>query len=171
MSRRGRMRKLRSVVVVRNKEIVDAVSLAVTGTTVTTATIAAAVNDYVGTVGTCPLGATIKGFEIELSDIGSTGDARRDWYLWKSQGTVSSAGPTPGATGGSPFRRLIIHEEKGLGANDGIGNPLKRTVHINIPKRYWRMAEDDEWQIRYGTSLGAGDTYDLCIKAIYKWVM
>ena len=84
MARRRALRKLRSVVVVRNKEIVDSVNLAVAGNVTTAVDLATAVNDYTGVVGTCPIGATIKGFEIQLSDNQDNAPVqRRDWILWK----------------------------------------------------------------------------------------
>lgn len=170
MSRRGMRRKLRSVQVVRNKEVLDSVNLGVAGNTTTAVALATAVNDYAGVVGTCPLGCAIKGFEIELSDRQDlASSARRDWYINKNPGGAITF-PAPGSTGGSPVRRYIIHEEKGLAADDNVGT-IRQRIHINIPKRYWRMGEGDIWQLRYGTSGGAGEPYDLCIKCIYKWVM
>lgn len=173
MARRRRMSgKLRAVQVVRNKEILDAVSLGVAGNVVTSIDVASAVNDYTGTVGTAPLGSAIKGFEIQLSDVQNSGSQiRRDWFLVKNPGSQLAAIPTPGATGGSTARKFIVHEEKGLANNDGISGAIRQKLHINVPKRYWRMGEGDKWQLEYGTSGAAGDTYDLCVKVIYKWVM
>ena len=65
----------RLAVVRSNKEVVDGVFLKVTGGTVTNVTVAASINDYVGTVGTCPISAKIKGCFIEWSyNADSTGD-------------------------------------------------------------------------------------------------
>ncbi len=167
MPRFRKSRRNRGAVVVQNKEIVDAINLANVGNVVSNISLATTVNDYVGTVGTCPLGAAIKGFELQISYASSLVPARMDWYLIKNVGS-QIVGPTPGQIGGNVARRWVIHEEKGLGVDKAQGNK-KTTIHLNIPKRYWRMGEGDIWQLLFGTSLGAGDTYDLCLKAIYKW--
>jgi len=167
VARRRGSRKLAGLVSISNKEIVDVVLLGVAGATVSTSTIATTVNDYVGTVGTCPLGAIIKGFELMVSYGVSTVPARFDWYLAKNvANSIGGNLPVPGASGGSSTRRFIIHEEKGLAPPTQDGNRLTK-LHINIPKRYWRMGEADIWSLKSGSSTGG--TYDVCIKAIYKW--
>ncbi len=162
--RRSQRRKLAGLNVVQNKEIVDSVSIGVAAATNTIVTIAQQTNDYTGVVGECPLGSIIKGFEIMISySRAQASSARLDWYLIKKTGNFVTL-PVPGSTGGDPARRFIVHEDKGLTVDEGNG-VTKSKVHINIPRRFWRMGENDKWQI----AAGASSTYNLCIKAIYKW--
>ncbi len=137
---------------------------------ITDITIASTVNDYLGTVGSCPLGSKIKGFYLEVST--SNVDnivGRTDWYLMKKNpGITITSYPSPGATGGTLQRNAIFHEEKGIGqgtATTGGGQSTRKQQFIAIPRGYQRMAEGQEWVIRVGSS----ENYSFCLKCIYKW--
>ncbi len=157
-----------------NKEVIDAVSLTVAGGTTQETTILTAVNDYTGTVGTCPLGASILGFYVEASNI-AVGDGdltqRIDWLLGYVDGAQTLASlPVPGSSGGHVLRSHVFHEEKGIfPQNLTTGNAptqgIRTRTFVRVPKRFRRMAEDREWGIRSGSS----DTYSVCYKVIYKW--
>ena len=159
--------------IVSNKEIVDAVSLTVAAGVTTSIVVADQLNDYIGGVGTCPLGATIIGFYIEASLIdvsGSDLSHRIDWFIAKKPSTISSAAyPVPGATGGNNLRSTIFHEEKGIfpsSAVVGAGLQQVRTrTFVRVPKSFRRMQESAEWIIRVGSS----GSYSACFKVIYKW--
>jgi len=158
--------------IVSNKEIVDSVVFIVAGGVTTDIDIASAVNDYTGTVGTCPLGANILGFYLETSTSNTDNIVgRTDWYLVKRTSGISASGfPTPGATGGSQFRKWIFHEEKGIFQGDTAtvgGVPSRKTQFIAIPKGKQRMGESDAWTIRVGSS----ENYSFCLKCIYKWYL
>ncbi len=163
---RGRNRKAFALRPIHtNKEIVDSVTLGVSGGINTTVALATAVNDYTGAVGTCPLGASIKAMNIQVtyqSNEATTG--RLDWYLMKNPANQITQ-PIPGATGGDPARKFIFHEEKGINPDDDGNAPTMNKGWISIPKRYQRMGEDDRIILRFGAS----DIHDVCIKAIYKW--
>lgn len=171
MPRMGRQfAKLRKVPIVSNKEVVDAVSLIVAGGVTTDIVVATQTNNYLGTVGTCPLGANIKGFLLDVSTNNVDNIVgRTDWYIAKlAAGQIVVNYPTPGATGGTVFRKLIFHEEKGIfqgTATTGGGNAKRGTVFVSIPPKFQRMAEADQWFIRAGSS----ENYSFCLKCIYKW--
>ncbi len=156
-----------------NKEIIDVTSLTVAAGVTTDISVATSINDYTGGVGTCPLGSTILGFYIEASVIdvsGSDLSNRIDWYLGKKDlNPTISTYPVPGATGGSPLRRHIFHEEKGIlpsAAAVGRGVQQVRTrTFVRVPKSKRRMQESGEWFIRAGSS----GSYSVCYKIIYKW--
>ena len=158
--------------IVSNKEIVDAVVFIVAGGVTTDIDLATSVNDYTGTVGTVPIGANLLGFYLEIST--SNVDnivGRTDWYLVKrTSGIVATGFPTPGATGGSQFRKWIFHEEKGIGQGvptTGGGQSTRKQQFIAIPKGKQRMGEADAWTIRVGSS----ENYSFCLKCIYKWYL
>ncbi len=157
-----------------NKEIIDGVFLKVTGGTVTDVTIAAAINDYVGTVGTCPIGSKIKGCFIEWSyNADSTLEGRLDWFFAKVPAGLSLASyPTPGATGGTLRRKFIFQERKGLTNpfNTGSGFAVSSQIRggmmfLKIPRRFQNMAEGDELGLKIHSSVN----YNFCLKVIYKW--
>ncbi len=132
--------------------------------------IATAVNDYTGTVGTCPLGTSILGFYLETStQNGDTIVNRMDWMLIKRlHGLAVSFFAVPGSTGGSQRRSEIFHESKGIGqgAGSAVGGQTSRMREfIKIPRKFRRMGENDVWTIRAGGST----TYSFCLKCIYKW--
>jgi len=153
-----------------NKEIVDSVVIGVAAGTVTLITIASAVNDYIGSVGTLPIGGKIKAIWLETSytKLDSL-VGRLDWTLNKKPASVDTSAIIPGATGGVLPRKYIIFERKGLISNDGLagqgGSPARFAGWIMIPKRFQNMAEGDTWQIRIGASV----VYNFCVKVIYKW--
>jgi len=156
--------------IVSNKEIVDAVFLSIVGGVTTDIDLATSVNDYDGTVGTCPLGCTILGFYLETSTGNqSSAPTRIDWYITKRDaGLGLSNWPVPGATGGNVRRKQIFHESKGLGqgiAAGVTGQTTRVREFIGIPKRFRRMGENDKWSIRVGSS----NDYNFCMKCIYKW--
>ncbi len=168
--RRGN-RKLANIPIVSNKEMVDAAFLIVAGGVTTDIQIAAAVNDYTGTQGTCPTNAQIKGFYMETSYANNDSIVgRTDWFLCKrSSGIAITSFPTPGSTGGHELRRLIFHERKGIITNSSGGTQggqvSKAVEFIGIPKRFRKMSENDGWFIRVGSS----ENYSFCLKCIYKW--
>lgn len=152
-----------------NKEVVDIVALLVAAGVTTDVDIATAVNSYAGVVGTVPLGSSILGFYLETSTATTDSSvARTDWYLCKRTSlTPFGSFPIPGSTGGSPNRKWIFHESKGLGqgiASGTVGQTTRTREFIKIPKRYRRMGEGDVWSIRVGSS----QIYNYCLKAIYK---
>jgi len=156
--------------IVSNKEIIDSVVLIVAGGVTTDVEIAVQINDYVGTVGTCPLGAHIKGFYLEWSTNNVDNIVgRTDWYLCKLPPGISiTAFPSPGATGGNTQRRNIFHERKGIGVGAPTtagGQSSRQTEFIAIPKGFQRMNENAKWVIRIGSS----ENYSFCLKVIYKW--
>ncbi len=168
----ARFRRPQSVIVA-NKEIVDGVSLLVTAGVITDSIIATQVNDYIGGVGTMPLGAKIKGFYLEISyNLSQVLVGKFDWYLCKLESLRSLADfPAPGASGGHLLRKRIFHERKGVldgGTTSNAGGQTAKSVEfIKVPKGFQRMGEGDRWAIR-----SSGTTnYSLCIKAIYKWLI
>ncbi len=165
--RRGRGQS----VVVSNKEIIDPVFLLVSAGVTTDINIAQSINNYTGTVGTCPLGAKIRGFYIEASyNLAQVIVGKFDWYLCKRESGRSFPDfPTPGATGGHELRKRIIHERKGVldggSASNAGGQTSKSVEFIAIPKFLQRMGESDIWSIRAEGSTN----YSFCLKVIYKW--
>ncbi len=165
----------RSLQVVRsNKEVVDGVFLKVTGGVITDVIVATAINDYVGTVGTCPISAKVKGVFIEWSyNADSTLEGRLDWYFAKMPGSITFGNmPVPGATGGDVNRKFIFQERKGLTNpfNTGSGFAVSSQIRggmmfLKIPKRFQNMAEGDTLAIRIHSSVN----YNFCLKLIYKW--
>ncbi len=148
------------------KNIVDGVFLGVTAATVTPVTLAEGVNDYTGGTTQVPVGATVSSLYLFVQIISSTtGTANADWFIIKNiagQLTI----PVPGATGGTPVRSKILHEEKGLPGNSSDGAyPLTFKGVIKIPKGMQRMAEADKWELR----LRSADAYNACVKCIYKF--
>ncbi len=147
-----------------NKEVIDTTLLAVGAAVVTTTILAQSINDYVGTVGTCPLGAVIKGLYLFVQILPTAGTANVDWFLMKSPNAIVP--PIPGAVGGNVARKFILHEEKGLPGNAADGAyPATFKGVIKIPKSRQRMAEGDTIRIL----VRGADVYNACIKAIYKW--
>lgn len=145
----------------------DSVNIAVAGGTTTTVLIANSVNDYIGSIGTCPIGAKIRALWIELSyQNESVSQARLDWLVIKKVAGVSTAGLVPGATGGDILRKYIILERKGLNPKVAGSFVAKGTGWIMIPRRYQNMAEGDQWEIK----VNASDLYSFCLKVIYKWL-
>lgn len=143
----------------------DSTTIGVAAGTVTAVNLVTAVNTYAGTVGTAPIGSTVEGVYLFFQIQPQAAQGQVDALIWKrATGTVTS--PTPGATGGNPARRFILHEEKGIpGTFNNGASPLTYRGFIRLPPRIKRMGEDDLIQIRVSCSTA----YDFCLKAIYKW--
>lgn len=156
------LRPVRSV-----KEIIDGIFLGVAAGVTTTTVVATSVNSYVGTIGTCPIGATIKAMYVSVTYAStvSTPDSAFDWYIAKNP-AGQLAMPQPGSTGGNPNRKWIFFESKGLAPNADDANPDDKSGWIKVPKKMQRMGEDDEFII---TARNVVAGYNLCVKCIYKW--
>ncbi len=153
------MRPINSV-----KEIVDSTQLGIVAGTTIVVVLATAVNDYVGAVGTVPVGAKVNGMFLFVQMVSATGTGNSDWFIAKIPEAVVL--PTPGATGGTVARRFILHEEKGIPGNAADGAyPLTFKGVIKIPRGRQRFAEGDTILL---VSRTAVDVSNLCIKSIYK---
>ncbi len=149
------------------KNIVDGTFLGVTGGTTTDFVVVNAVNDYTGLVaGDVPVGATVSSVYLFVQAVSATGTANVDYFMAKGPGNVMSNLPVPGATGGNQNRRFILHEEKGIPGNAADGAyPLTFKGVIKIPRGRQRIAESDKFIV----SIQGADTYNACVKAIYKF--
>ncbi len=149
--------------VVSSKEIVDSTLLAVTAATTSVVPVASQVNDYVGTVGTVPLGGKVGSVFLFIQLIETATTSNVDWYIAKRP--TDTVLPVPGATGGSTARKFILHEEKGIPGNSGDGAfPATFKGVIKIPRGRQRFAEGDVLELRIrGTGI-----YNACVKCIYK---
>ncbi len=157
-----RKRQLGTIINSR-KEIIDGTFLGVAAGVVTTVDLASVINDYVGTVGTVEVGSLIKSLYLFVQVLPSAGTANVDWNIGKKPLNVVI--PTPGATGGDPARKYVLHEEKGIPGNAADGAyPLTFKGVIKIPRGRQRMAEGDKIQMKI---VGA-DIYNACVKCIYK---
>ncbi len=164
MPRFNRGMALRPVNSVKN--IVDGVFLAVAAATVTIVVLANSVLAYAGGVTDAPVGAKISSLYLFVQMLPTAGTANVDWYIWKGAGNLSGTMPVPGATGGDPNRKWILHEEKGIPGNAADGAyPLTFKGVIKIPRGRQRMAEGDTIQLR----LRGADIHNACIKSIYKF--
>ena len=168
---RNRSRRSSLIPVVSNKEVVDSTVILASAGVTTDIDIATAVNGYVGTIGTCPLASSIKGFYLEISyNLAQVIVGRFDWYLGKRQmGQTAAVFPVPGVVGGSVFRKRVFHERKGIldggSASNAGGQTSKSVEFIAIPKSFKKMSEGDIWFLRFNGSTN----YSFCLKAIYKW--
>ncbi len=145
------------------KEIVDAVNLGVGAGMTTTIVLATTVNDYTGVTGTVEVGSVIKWVYLFCQILPTAGTSNVDFYIAKLPAGVVT--PTPGATGGTPGRKYILHEEKGIPGNAADGAyPLTFKGVIKIPRGRQRMGEDD----RIVLLVRGADIYNQCSKAIYK---
>ncbi len=170
MARRGQSSKRP---IVSNKEIVDVTFLLVSAGVTTNVDLVTAVNDYTGTVGTCPLGAKVLGIYIEASyNLSQVIVGRFDWYICKRE-SARAVGefPTPGVTGGHVLRKRIYHERKGVldggSASNAGGQTSKSVEFIKFPRGVQRMGENDRWTIFFNGSTN----HSFCLKCIYKWYM
>ncbi len=148
------------------KNIVDGTFLGVTGGTNTDVVLVDTVNDYTGTSGTVPIGATVSSLYLFVQMISAdSGVANHDWFVIKDPGDQLII-PVPGATGGVTSRKFILHEEKGIPGNalDG-AYPLTFKGVIKIPPGYRRCGEDDRIVLR----MRGVDLYNACVKCIYKF--
>ncbi len=153
----------RLVPIQTRKEIVDSTLLGVAAGTTTTVIVATAVNDYTGTVGTVETGSVIKSMYWFVQMLPTATTENVDFYMMKLPANVPVV--TPGATGGAPNRKYILHEEKGIpgNANDG-AYPLTFKGVVKIPRGYRRMAEGDFFVL---VLRGVGIS-NACVKCIYK---
>ncbi len=146
------------------KEIVDSTLLGVAAGATSVVELATVVNSYVGAVGTVETGSTVKWLYLFVQMISTVGTSNLDWYIMKKPAGVVA--PTPGATGGTPERKFIFHEEKGIPGNAGDGAyPITFKGVVKIPRGRQRMAEGDKIQL---VLRGAVDIHNICIKSIYK---
>ncbi len=162
---RGRMAPIQS-----NKNIVDSTG----GLSVVADSVNVFVNVHAQGVPTnntdsVPSGAKITSLFISLFIIGSTGSVvplALDWYLGKARAgqVIATDFPSPGATGLSPVRNQIFHEEKGLsGTQDG--TPMAFKGVIRVPRGAQRCREGDLWFIK----IRGVDDYTFCLKVLYKY--
>ncbi len=159
-------RKSLGMIINSRKEILDGVFLGVTAATVTTVDLATVVNDYTGVVGEVEVGSVIKSLYLFVQVLPTAGTANVDWFIAKKPAGVAL--PVPGATGGDPARKYILHEEKGIPGNAADGAyPLTFKGVIRIPRGRQRMAEGDKIQIK----IRGADIYNACLKTIYKVYM
>ncbi len=148
------------------KNIVDGTFLTVAAATVTTVQLATAVNTYAGGVADVPIGAKVSSIYLFLQIQQQAVNSNVDWYIFKNPGNTIAAPAVPGATGGSPMRKWILHEEKGIPGPVNNGSPpLTFRGVIRIPKGKQRWGEDDRLTIR----MRGAAAYDACVKCIYKF--
>ncbi len=158
-SRQSTLRPINS-----KKVIIDSTLLGVTAGTTSTVLLATAVDDFTGAPGTCPTGAKISSVYLFVQILPTATTENVDWYFAKAPDTITTA--TVGSTNTSPFRKYILHEEKGIpgNANDG-AYPLTFKGVIRIPKGRQRMGEGDDIFVKL---VGVG-IHNICIKCIYKF--
>ncbi len=154
--------RMRPVIHTR-KEVVDSTLLVVAAGVTSAVTVAEAVNDYTGAVGDVEVGSVITSLYCFIQMLPTAITENVDFYVIKKP--VGVANPTPGAVGGAPQRKYVLHEEKGIpgNANDG-AYPLTFKGVVKIPKGRQRMAEDDKILV---VLRGVGIS-NACIKVIYK---
>ncbi len=159
--RRSDLRPINSV-----KNIVDGVFLAVGAAVVTAVNLAISVNNYAGLVTDVPIGAKVSSVYLFVQILPTAGTANVDWYIWKGPLVLNASMPVPGATGGDPNRKYILHEEKGIPGNAADGAyPLTFKGVIKIPRGRQRFGEDDRLQLK----LRGADIHNACVKCIYKF--
>lgn len=148
------------------KNIVDSTLLAVGAAVISNVDVAFAVNDYTGASASVPIGAKVSSMYLFIQVLPTAGTANVDWYIAKGPTAVITALPTPGATGGTPERKYILHEEKGIPGNASDGAyPATFKGVIKIPRGRQRFGEDDRVRIR----IRGADLYNACVKCIYKF--
>jgi len=158
---RGRGLKLRPIN--SNKEIIDGTLLAVGAATQTITTVGTAVNDYTGVVGTYPIGSKISSIYFFVQVLPTAGTANVDWYFTKHPTGLTL--PVAGATGGTTFRKYILHEEKGIPGNAADGAyPLTFKGVIRIPRGRQMQSEGDLMNL----VIRGTDIHNACFKVIYK---
>ncbi len=146
------------------KNIIDGTFLAVAAGVTTNVVLATTVNDYTGGVTEVPIGAKVSSIYLFVQVLPTAGTANVDFYVAKKPDGVSL--PVAGATGGSPARKFILHEEKGIPGNAADGAyPLTFKGVIKIPKGRQRFAEGDDLIL----NIRGADIYNACVKCIYKF--
>ncbi len=147
------------------KEIIDSTLLGVAASSNQTVTIADTLDNYAGAIGTCATGSVIKSVYIFWQGINDSVVTNIDMYIAKSPNDVFAARVSPGATGGAPMRKYILHEEKGIpGHVNGGATPITFRGVVRIPKGRQRMGEGDKLYI----IMRAAAVSNFCVKAIYK---
>lgn len=155
-----RLRPVNSV-----KNIVDSVNIGVAAGTTTTVVIANAVNDYAGATADVPIGSKVSSVYLFFQIQPQAAQGQVDAYIAKFPSGISPL-PAPGATGGSPLRKFVLHEEKGIPGTFNNGSPpLTFRGVVKIPRGRQRFGEDDDLVIKVSCSTA----YDFCMKAIYKF--
>ncbi len=119
----------------------------------------------------CVVGETVNGIFLSVFTIGATGaplNGPIDWYIAKARNAQSivSDFPNPQATGISPMRSQIFHEEKGL-AGSGDGTPMAFKGVVVIPRMMRRQRDGDQFFMKIRSEDATSDA-QFCIKAIYK---
>lgn len=148
------------------KNIVDSTTLGVAAAVVTNVNVADAVNDYTGVVSDVPIGAKVAGVYLFLQVQQQAVNSNVDWYIWKGPNLLTPTMPVPGATGGDPSRKYILHEEKGIpGPMNNGSPPLTFRGFIKVPRGRQRFAEGDRMQVK----IRGAAVYDTCLKCIYKF--
>jgi len=150
------------------KEIVDGTFIGVGGAITTSQTLAVAVNNYTGGVGDCPIGCKLFGMDLFLQcSPDSVTQGLTDMYVAKIPGGITTSSmPIPGATGGNENRKYILHEQKGIPGGQVAGAlPTQWHMRVRIPKGRQRMAENDKVIVRFRNT----NTYNACVKAVFKW--
>jgi len=117
------------------------------------------------------VGESVNGIFLSVFMIGSTGSGLQgqlDWYIAKSRAaqTPISDFPNPQATGISPVRSQIFHEEKGL-AGSADGTPMAFKGVVVIPRGMRRQRDGDQFFIKIRSEDATNDA-QFCVKAIYK---
>ncbi len=117
------------------------------------------------------VGETVNAFFLSVFIIGSTGapiNGQIDWYIAKSRANQNPVNdfPNPQATGISPVRNQIFHEEKGL-AGSGDGTPMAFKGVVVIPRGMRRVRDGDQFFIKIRSEDATNDA-QFCIKAIFK---
>ncbi len=162
--RRRDKAKLRALHSRSSKEIVRSVTLGVAAGVTTAVVLADSVNDYTGTIGTCPIGSKISRIHLQVSYQSTQATSNQaDWYVAKDPGGGLPL-PVPASTGGNANRKWIFHESTGINPDDD-GFMARKEGWLEIPKKMQRMGEGDQIELRFN----AAGIYDLCIKCIYKW--
>jgi len=146
------------------KAIIDATLLSVAAGVTSTIVLATAVDDYTGSSSTVPTGCKIHSIYLFVQILPSLLSSNVDWYVAKAPDSITTS--PVGATGGTPFRKYILHEEKGIPGSASSGAyPLTFKGVIRIPKGRQRMAEGDDIFIK----LTGADIHNICLKCIYKF--
>ncbi len=147
------------------KNIIDGTFLGVAAAAITPVSLALGVNNYAGAVTEVPIGAKISSVYLFFQILPTAGTANVDWYIWKNPGNALPD-PVPGATGGNPQRRYILHEEKGIPGNAADGAyPLTFKGVIKIPRGRQRWGENDLLELVFR----GADIHNACVKCIYKF--
>lgn len=166
MARRSLRRALAMRPVVYTKNIVDSTTIGVAAGTTTQTVVAAATNTYAGAVTEVPIGAKLQGIYVFFQIQPQAAQGNVDMYIAKGPNAFWAANPVPGATGGDPGRKFILHEEKGIpGTFNNGASPLTFRGFIKIPRGRKSFQEGDIIKICYRCATA----YDACLKVIYKW--